>query len=43
MPGKVLEEVNGIPILVRTYNRIRRCDLAKNVAIIASTNKKMTK
>ena len=23
MPGKVLEEVNGIPILVRTYNRIR--------------------
>ena len=40
MPGKVLEEVNGIPILVRTYNRIRRCDLAKNVAIIASTNKK---
>lgn len=40
LPGKVLEEVNGLPILIRTYNRIRKCELAKNVVVITSINKK---
>lgn len=40
LPGKVLEKINGIPILIRTVNRIRRCSLATNIVVITSTNSK---
>lgn len=40
LPGKVLESVGGIPLLLRTYNRVRLSKLAQNVVIISSTEKK---
>lgn len=38
LPGKVLKPVGGIPLLHRTYNRIRQSKGAENVAIITSTH-----
>ena len=40
MPGKVLFDIQNIPILVRTINRIRRCKIADNIVVITSTNEK---
>lgn len=36
LPGKVLKEIEGQPILVRTYNRIRLSKKAHNVVVITS-------
>lgn len=37
-PGKVLQEVGGVPILLRMYDRISKSKLAKNIVIITTTN-----
>ena len=39
MPGKVLVNINNVPILVRTVNRIRRCKLASNIVVITSNDR----
>ncbi len=39
MPGKILQKVGGIPIIVRTFNRIRKSS-ATNVVIITSKLKR---
>ena len=36
LPGKVLRSVGGIPLLVRTYKRISRSQLASNITVITS-------
>jgi len=39
MPGKVLTNIDNVPILVRTVNRIRRCKLASNIVVITSNDR----
>jgi spore coat polysaccharide biosynthesis protein SpsF len=40
MPGKVLANIDNVPILVRTVNRIRRCKLASNIVVITSNERR---
>lgn len=40
LPGKILKKIDGVPIIIRTYNRIRKSTLATNVVVITSNLKR---
>lgn len=40
LPGKVLIEINGVPLLKRIYNRVKRCKSIDEVYVATSTSEK---